>query len=90
MSRFRDSERDREHADGLIREVCEDFDAALESAANGSVAARYAAVPSWWALGSAADGVAAKASAVPSWCIDAVTARRLLSEIRGTGSGSER
>ena len=90
MKRFRDSERDRDQADGLIREVCDDFDASLEAAANGSVAARYAAVPSWWALESSPDVPAAKASEVPSWCIDATTARRLLSEIRETDSGSDR
>ena len=81
MSRFRDHEADRDYTEGVIREVCEDFDASLEAAANGSVASRYAAVPSWWARPSAP---------VPSWCIDAQTARRLLSEIRATDSGSER
>ena len=89
MSRFRDEEADRSYTEGVIRDVCEDFDASLEAAANGSVAARYAAVPSWWALESAPERPRPSAS-VPSWCIDAQTARRLLSEIRATDSGSER
>lgn len=81
---------DRAHADRAIREVCEDFDAALEAAASGSVSARYAAVPSWYAVESAPTRPARPPAPVPSWCIDASTARRLLSEIRATGSGSGR
>ncbi len=90
MTRFRGSEGDRERADGVIREVCEEFDASLEAAANGSVAARYAAVPSWWALANAPGAAARESSELPSWCIDAVTARRLLAEIREPHSGSGR
>ena len=90
MSRLHSEEADRAYSEDAIREVCEDFDASLEAAANGSVAARYAAVPSWWALESAPQRPSGPSAAVPSWCIDARTARRLLSEIRATGSGSER
>jgi hypothetical protein len=90
VSRFRDEEADRSYSEGVIRDVCDDFDASLEAAANGSVASRYAAVPSWWALSSESDGPARPTASVPSWCIDARTARRLLSEIRATDSGSER
>ena len=90
MSRFGDDSPDREHADDVIREVCRDFDTSLEAAANGSVAKRYAAVPSWWARESAPDRPASGSAPVPSWCIDAATARRLLSEIRETDSGSGR
>ena len=78
----------RDHAERVLREVCEDFDASLEAAANGSVSEHYAAVPSWWAAESS--GRARPATPVPSWCIDAATARRLLSEIHGRGTGSER
>lgn len=78
---------DREYVDGVLRAVCEDFDAALEAAANGSVSARYAAVPSWYAIESSPTRSPSSAP-VPTWCIDASTARRLLSEIRSdSGSG---
>jgi len=83
------ADRDREYVDDVLRGVCEDFDAALESAANGSVASRYAAVPSWYALESATARPSRPSAPVPSWCIDAATARRLLSEIR-SDSGSKR
>lgn len=74
--------RDRDRADQVLREVCADFDASLEAAANGAVSRRYAAVPSWYAAGSAPVRPCRPYGSVPSWCIDAPTARRLLTEIR--------
>jgi hypothetical protein len=83
------SEADRAYVDGVLRGVCDDFDASLQAAADGRVAARFAAVPSWYAIETAPGRPARPVAQLPSWCIDAATARRLLSEIR-SGSGSER
>jgi hypothetical protein len=71
--------RDAVHAEQVIREVCDEFKSALESAASGAVSARYAAVPSWYASGTVSRPTRPY-PAVPSWCIDATTARRLLRE----------
>lgn len=84
------SDADRDYVDGVLREICADFSASLEAAANGSVAERYAAVPSWYAAQSDPTAKARRAAAVPSWCIDAATARSLLADIRHPSPRSER
>ena len=81
--------RDRAHADELIREVCDEFDTALEAAANGAVSERYAAVPSWYAPGASPARPARPHADIPSWCIDAPTARRLLGEIHRSDQRSD-
>ena len=85
-----DTRRDRERADELIREVCDEFNVALEAAANGAVSERYAAVPSWYVAGASLPRPHRPYGGdVPTWCIDAPTARRLLGEIHRSDQRSD-